>query len=293
MKLTLGYSPCPNDTFIFDALVNKKIDTEGLEFDTVLEDVETLNKWSFEKKLDITKLSYPAFFQNLDKYVLLNSGAALGKGVGPILISNREQGIMNVEEKTIALPGENTTANLLFSFAYPDAKNKIFMRFNKIEDFVLMGSSQVSPPAGGGDLEGAAILGVIIHENRFTYQQKGLHKITDLGEYWEEKMKAPIPLGGIAVKRSIDKEISLKIDKLIRKSIEFAFSNYPLITEYVKQYSQEMSEDVMRQHIELYVNDFSIDLGNNGKKAIEALYKVAATQLPISSIQSSSELLLS
>ena len=291
MKLTLGYSPCPNDTFIFDALVNKKIDAEGLEFDVVLEDVETLNQWSFEKKLDITKLSYPAFFQNLDKYVLLNSGAALGKGVGPILISNKEPGIMNVEEKTIALPGEYTTANLLFSFAYPVAKNKIFMRFNKIEDFVLMGSSQVSPV--GGDLEGAANFGVIIHENRFTYQQKGLHKITDLGEYWESKMHVPIPLGGIAISRSIDKEMSLKIEALIRKSIEFAFSNYPFITDYVKQHSQEMSEDVMRQHIELYVNNFSVDLGSDGKQAIETLYKIATTQLPISPLQSSSDLFLS
>jgi 1,4-dihydroxy-6-naphthoate synthase len=291
MKLTLGFSPCPNDTFIFDALVNKKINTEGLEFDTVLEDVETLNKWSFEKKLTITKLSYPAFFQNLDKYVLLNSGAALGRGVGPLLISNKEQGIMNIEEKTIALPGENTTANLLFSFAYPDAKNKIFMRFDKIEDFVLNDSTQTSP--GGGGLVGAAAFGVIIHENRFTYQQKGLHKVADLGEYWEKKMNTPIPLGGIAVKRSMDQETSLKIDRLIRKSIEFAFSNYPLITEYVKHHSQEMREDVMRQHIELYVNNFSIDLGNDGKKAIETLYKIAATQLPVSSIQSSSELFLS
>ena len=291
MKLTIGFSPCPNDTFIFDALVNRKIDTEGLEFEVLLEDVETLNKWSFEKKLDITKLSYPAFFQNLDKYVLLNSGAALGKGVGPILISNKEQGIMNVEEKTIALPGENTTANLLFSFAYPNASNKIFMRFDKIENFVLNESTKASPFGGG--LVGAVVLGVIIHENRFTYRQKGLHKVTDLGEYWEEKMKAPIPLGGIAVKRSIDNEISLKIDRLIRKSIEFAFSNYPLITAYVKQHSQEMSEDVMRQHIELYVNNFSIDLGNDGKQAIETLYKVAATQFPASPIQSSSELFLS
>ena len=291
MKLTLGFSPCPNDTFIFDALVNKKIDTEGLEFDTVLEDVETLNKWSFEKKLTITKLSYPAFFQNLDKYVLLNSGAALGRGVGPLLISNKEQGKMNVEEKTIALPGENTTANLLFSFAYPDAKNKIFMRFDQIEDFVLNDSAQTSP-AGRG-LVGAAAFGVIIHENRFTYQQKGLHKVADLGEYWEKKMNTPIPLGGIGVKRSIDQETSLKINRLIRKSIEFAFSNYPLITDYVKQHSQEMSEDVMRQHIELYVNNFSIDLGNDGKQAIDTLYKIAATQLPVSSIQSSSELFLS
>ncbi|HET9433758.1 MAG TPA: MqnA/MqnD/SBP family protein, partial [Chitinophagaceae bacterium] len=146
MKLTLGYSPCPNDTFIFDALVNKKIDAEGLEFDVVLEDVETLNQWSFEKKLDITKLSYPAFFQNLDKYVLLNSGAALGKGVGPLLISkqNIQHATFNFQQATIALPGKNTTANLLFSFAYPAAKKRVFMRFDKIEDFVLNKSSKVS-----------------------------------------------------------------------------------------------------------------------------------------------------
>ena len=280
MKLTLGFSPCPNDTFIFDALVNKKIDTEGLEFDVVLEDVETLNKWSFENKLDITKLSYPAFFQNLGKYVLLNSGAALGKGVGPLLISkqNIQHSTLNFQQAKIALPGKNTTANLLFSFAYPEAKNKKHMIFSAIEESVLNEQTE---------------LGVIIHENRFTYQQKGLHKVTDLGEYWEEKMKAPIPLGGIAVKRSIEKETSLKIDRLIRKSIEFAFSNYPLITDYVKQHSQEMSEDVMRQHIELYVNNFSIDLGNDGKQAIETLYKIAAIQLPVSSVQSSSELFLS
>jgi len=280
MKLTLGYSPCPNDTFIFDALVNKKIDAEGLEFDVVLEDVETLNKWSFEKKLAITKLSYPAFFQNLEKYILLNSGAALGKGVGPLLISkqNIQHSTFNFQQATIALPGKNTTANLLFSFAYPEAKNKKHMIFSAIEESVINEQTE---------------LGVIIHENRFTYQQKGLHKVTDLGEYWEIKMKAPIPLGGIAVSRSIDKKISLKIDRLIRNSIEFAFSNYPLITDYVKQHSQEMSEDVMRQHIELYVNNFSIDLGNAGKQAIETLYKVAATQLPVSSIQSSSELFLS
>jgi 1,4-dihydroxy-6-naphthoate synthase len=279
MKFTLGYSPCPNDTFIFDALVNKKIDSEGLEFDVILEDVETLNQWSFDGKLDITKLSYPAFFQNLDKYVLLNSGAALGKGVGPILISkDPEHQTSNLKHQTIALPGENTTANLLFTFAYPEAIKKTFIRFDKIEDSVLAGKTD---------------LGVIIHENRFTYQQKGLHKATDLGEYWEEKMHVPIPLGGIALKRLIDKTISLKVDKLIRRSIEFAFSNYPMITGYVKQHSQEMSEDVMRQHIDLYVNDFSIDLGNDGKQAIKTLYKVAATQLSVSPVQSSSDLFLS
>jgi 1,4-dihydroxy-6-naphthoate synthase len=259
MKLTLGFSPCPNDTFIFDVLINNKIDSEGLEFDVVLEDVETLNQWAFEGKLDITKLSYPAFFKNLDKYVLLNSGAALGKGVGPLLISKSkiENRKSEIEKMSIALPGKNTTANLLFSFAYPEAKNKTYMIFSAIENAVLNEETD---------------LGVIIHENRFTYQQKGLHKVKDLGEYWEEKMNVPIPLGGIAIKRTIDRTISLQVDKLIRKSIEFAFNNYPTITDYVKHHSQEMSETVMRQHIDLYVNDFSIDLRTEGKKAITVLY---------------------
>jgi 1,4-dihydroxy-6-naphthoate synthase len=272
MKLTLGFSPCPNDTFIFDALVNNKIDTGGLEFDTVPEDVETLNQWSFEGKLDITKLSFPAFFRDSDKYILLNSGAALGKGAGPLLISKSEVKWENskIENTVIALPGENTTANLLFSFAYPVAKNKIFMRFDKIEDYVLSGSPQA--PSIGGAL--GEVLGVIIHENRFTYQQKGLFKVLDLGEYWEEKMKTPVPLGGIAVKKSIGKKISLQIEKLIRKSLEYAFHNYPLITDYVKLHAQEMSEQVMRQHIELYVNNYSLNLGAEGKKAIETLYRI-------------------
>ena len=258
MKLTIGFSPCPNDTFIFDALVNKKIDSEGLEFDTVLEDVETLNRWSFEGKLDITKLSYPAYFHNLDKYVLLNSGAALGKGVGPLLISKKNDPNKKIEDSFIALPGENTTANLLFSFAYPNAKRKKFMIFSEIEDAVLKGETD---------------LGVIIHENRFTYQQKGLHKVMDLGEYWQEQMQSPIPLGGIAIKRSIGVETARMAERLIRKSIEFAFTNYPLVTDYVKQHSQEMAEDVMRQHIELYVNDYSLDLGEDGKKAISVLFE--------------------
>jgi 1,4-dihydroxy-6-naphthoate synthase len=276
MKFSLGFSPCPNDTFIFDALVNKKIDTEGLEFEVVLEDVETLNQWAYEGRLDISKLSFPSFFQNIDNYILLNSGAALGKGVGPLLISkqNIQHSTFNIQQSSIALPGKNTTANLLFSFAYPDAKNKIFMRFDTIENYVLHSASEASPVEGG--LERA--LGVIIHENRFTYRQKGLYKVKDLGEHWEEKMKTPIPLGGIAIKRTMDKLISLKVEKMIRKSIEFAFANYPLITDYIKINSQEMSEDVMRQHIELYVNDFSVDLGAEGKLAIETLYSVFSEQ---------------
>jgi 1,4-dihydroxy-6-naphthoate synthase len=271
LNFIIGFSPCPNDTFIFDALVNKRIDTEGIGFEPVLEDVETLNQWALQGKLDITKLSFPAFFQSLDKYVLLNSGSALGKGVGPLLVSASE--VRNqkseIENSTIALPGKNTTANLLFSFAYPEANNKIFMRFDKIEDFVLNESSQTSSLEGLGEA-----LGVIIHENRFTYRQKGLHKVLDLGEYWEQKMKLPIPLGGIVIKRSIDRSISVQVDKLIRRSLEYAFDKYPVITDYVKQHSQTMSEEVMRQHIDLYVNNYSLDPGSAGKKAIETLHKV-------------------
>ena len=268
MKVSLGFSPCPNDTFIFDALVNHKIDTEGLEFETVLEDVETLNQWALQGKLDITKLSFPAFFQSLDKYVLLNAGSALGKGVGPLLISNNEQGTPNdeINHFSIAIPGINTTANLLLSFAFPHAKNKIPMIFSAIEDAVLAGQADA---------------GVIIHENRFTYRQKGLHKIMDLGEYWEEKMKLPVPLGGIAAKRRLPEDRIKKTDRLIRKSIEYAFANYPLITDYVKLHSQSMSKDVMRQHIELYVNSFSLDLSEEGKKAVEKLYEIFLTSQPL------------
>ena len=262
MNLSLGFSPCPNDTFIFDALVNKKIDTGSIEFKPVLEDVETLNKWALEGRLDITKLSFPAFFQSLDKYVLLNAGSALGKGVGPLLVS-RNSYEAKVENASIALPGANTTANLLFSFAFPDVSKKKFMIFSAIEDAVVNGETD---------------LGVIIHENRFTYRQKGLHKVLDLGEYWEEKMKVPIPLGGIAMKRTVDPSTIVKVDQLIRKSLEFAFDNYPSVTDYVKQHSQTMSEEVMRQHIDLYVNNYSIDLGTDGKNAILALQKVFARQ---------------
>jgi len=260
MKLTLGFSPCPNDTFIFDALVNNKIDTGGLEFETVLEDVETLNLWALEGKLDITKLSFPAFFQSLDNYVLLHAGSALGKGVGPLLIAkNAQETDLKITDQSIAIPGINTTANLLLSFAFPAATNKIPMIFSAIEDAVLTGKTN---------------LGVIIHENRFTYQQKGLHKIMDLGENWEEKMTSPIPLGGIAISQSIKRSTALKVNELIRKSLEYAFSNYPTITGYVKQHSQEMSEEVMKQHIDLYVNNFSIDLGSEGTEAINTLYTV-------------------
>lgn len=261
MAFTLGFSPCPNDTFIFDALVNHKIDTEGIEVNAVLEDVETLNRWALAGKLDITKLSFPAFFQSLNDYILLDSGSALGKGVGPLLITKNKNQLTEseVNHATVALPGKNTTANLLFSFAYPQAVKKQFIIFSGIEDAVLSSKTD---------------LGVIIHENRFTYQQKGLNKVIDLGEYWETKMNAPIPLGGIAIKRTIEPAQAKRINKLIRKSLDYAFAHYPFITDYVKEHSQEMSEDVMRKHIELYVNNYSLELGNDGRKAIEILHSV-------------------
>jgi 1,4-dihydroxy-6-naphthoate synthase len=259
MTLTLGFSPCPNDTFIFDALVNNKIDTGGLQFDVILEDVQTLNSEALQGKLDITKLSYGVLPLVLEKYIVLNSGSALGSGVGPLLISHNEQGTRNIEENTIAIPGEHTTAHLLFSLAYPAAKKKIFLRYDEIENFVLEGKG----------------LGVIIHENRFTYADKGLQKITDLGDYWEKETGKPIPLGGIVIKHSIDTEIKIQVDKLIRKSIEYAYSNhYKELTDYVKKHSQEMSEAVMRKHIDLYVNNYSINLGEAGKDAVQKLLTV-------------------
>ena len=265
MQLSLGFSPCPNDTFIFDALVNKKIDTEGLAFDVHLEDVQTLNNWAKSDRLNISKISYGVLPLITKNYVVLDSGGALGKGVGPLLITNDELRNNSIDESTIAIPGENTTAHFLFSLAYPNAKNKQFKTFNEIEDFVLTGEG----------------LGVIIHENRFTYQSKGLHKIVDLGDYWERATGAPIPLGGIVAQRNLPVEIIRKADRLIRKSIEYAFEHSKdILPDYIKLHSQEMSEDVMHQHINLYVNNYSVSLGEEGRKAVHHLLKVFKDQYP-------------
>jgi len=260
MTLSIGFSPCPNDTFIFDALVNKKIDTEGFTFEPVLEDVQTLNEWALQGKLDVTKISYGVLPLLLKNYIVLNAGGALGKGVGPLLIT-KQAGAENkdVNEMTIAIPGEHTTAHMLFSLAFPKATKKKFMVFSAIEDAVL-----------NGDVDA----GVIIHENRFTYQQKGLHKLVDLGEYWEKQTGNPIPLGGIVMKKTFDTALQHKVDGLIKRSLEYAFENYPLITDYVKQHSQEMSESVMRQHIDLYVNNYSLQLGADGKAAVNTFLHI-------------------
>jgi 1,4-dihydroxy-6-naphthoate synthase len=261
MTLTLGFSPCPNDTFIFDALVNGKIDTEGFSFVPHLEDIQTLNAWAPEARLDITKLSFPAFFPQTAQYSALNSGAALGKGVGPLLVAKKSIAIEKLADHTIAIPGEATTANFLLGYAFPAVKNKVSLLFSSIENAVCNGEVD---------------LGVIIHENRFTYQQKGLHKICDLGEIWESREQSPIPLACIAIKKQLPTEIRQKVDQLIRQSVLYAFQNYPQLPPYVTSHAQAMEEDVMRKHIELYVNNYSISLGKEGKAAIAKFYALYA-----------------
>lgn len=260
MELTLGFSPCPNDTFIFDAMVNNKIDTKGLKFNTRLEDVETLNKWALEGKLDITKLSYGVLPKVLHQYELLNSGSALGRGCGPLLIAKKPIDKANIKNCKIAIPGINTTANLLFSTAFPEAKNKEILVFSDIENAVL---------------DGRVDAGVIIHENRFTYQQRGLVKIIDLGEYWERTTGSPIPLGGIVIRKSLPAELKQQVDKLIHDSLQESFKHYPTLSPFITSHAQEMEESVMRQHIELYVNDFSLDLGEAGRAAVDKLMAAA------------------
>ncbi len=260
MNFSLGFSPCPNDCFIFDALVHKKIDTQGIDFSVVMEDVEALNNRAFRQDLDITKLSYHAFLYLTDHYALLNSGSALGFNCGPLLVKDAHTTIADINTASIAIPGKYTTANFLLSLAFPKATNKKETLFSDIEGAVL--SQQVDA-------------GLLIHENRFTYQQKGLEKIMDLGEFWESLIHAPIPLGGIVVKRSIDPELQRTIDRLVRQSVEFAFANPESCMDYVKEHAQEMDEEVMKKHIALYVNAFSVDLGETGRRAVELLFKKA------------------
>jgi 1,4-dihydroxy-6-naphthoate synthase len=266
MKLTIGFSPCPNDTFIFDALIHHKIDTEGLDFEVFYDDVETLNQKAFRGELDITKLSYHAFAYAADKYVLLDAGSALGFGVGPLLICKgnaeelHEQLTAHHLPLTIGIPGKYTTANFLLSLAFPDATNKQELVFSDIENAVL---------------DGRIDIGLIIHENRFTYQDKGLHKILDLGDYWEKRTDCAIPLGGIVANRNLPLDVQHKINRVIRRSVEFAFANPKSGLEYIRSHAQEMSEEVMYKHIELYVNKFSVDLGVEGKKAVKLLFDTA------------------
>jgi 1,4-dihydroxy-6-naphthoate synthase len=259
-KLSIGFSPCPNDTFIFDAMVHGKVDTEGLSFEYFLSDVEDLNQRAFREELDITKLSYFAYAFVAGNYQLLNSGSALGYKCGPLLISKKNIDLSEINNCTIAIPGKYTTANFLFSTAFPEATNKKEFLFSEIENAILTDKVDA---------------GVIIHENRFTYNEKGLIKLIDLGEYWEEQTKMPIPLGGIAVKRSLPENLKKKIDRIIKRSVEFAFENPRSASDFIKANAQEMNDEVMYKHIGLYVNKFSIDLGIDGKQAVNTMYQTA------------------
>jgi 1,4-dihydroxy-6-naphthoate synthase len=260
MTLTLGFSPCPNDCFIFDAIVHRRIDLEGLDFSVRLADVEALNQSAFEGEADITKLSFHAYAYCADKYVLLDAGSALGRNCGPLLISRRPIAAAEVTAGAlrIAIPGKYTTANFLMGLAFPAAQDKSPILFSEIEPAVAAGRYDA---------------GLIIHENRFTYEQKGLRKIIDLGEFWEGETGAPIPLGGIVIRRDLPDAVKQTVNRVLRASVEYAFAHPDASRRYVREHAQEMSEEVMYKHIDLYVNQFSVDLGPEGRRAVELLFE--------------------
>jgi 1,4-dihydroxy-6-naphthoate synthase len=260
MKLTLGFSPCPNDTFIFDAMVHGRIDTEGLEFDYFLADVEELNRRAFSGNVDITKMSYHAYAYAANNYLILDSGSALGRKNGPLLISKRHINPHELKDKLIAIPGKYTTANLLLGIAWPDALNKKEYIFSDIESALL--NDEVDA-------------GLIIHETRFTYHKKGLLKIADMGEYWEKLTGMPIPLGAIVINRSVPEEISLIVNRVLKRSLEYAYKDSIASFDFVVNNAQEMNKNVMNNHIKLFVNDFTLKLGNEGRAAIEKLFSLA------------------
>jgi 1,4-dihydroxy-6-naphthoate synthase len=261
--ITLGYSPCPNDCFMFDAMVHHRIDTEGLTFEVHLEDVESLNRRAVERKnemFDFSKLSYHAYLYAKDQLVLLQSGSALGNHCGPLLITPHQQLTEETfgAKNSVVIPGKYTTAHMLFNYRFPNHPTKTEKVFHEIEDALLQQQFDA---------------GVIIHENRFTYQQKGLHKIIDLGDYWESSTGLPIPLGGIFANKSLDAELIHKFERVLKRSIQYAFNNPDASSDYVRCHAQEMDAEVMKQHIELYVNGYSLDLGEKGNRAIEMLEK--------------------
>lgn len=265
--ISLGFSPCPNDTFIFDAMVNQQLDTGGLIFDCCLEDVETLNQWAFEGRLAMTKLSYNTMLQVSDKYALLDAGSALGRGVGPLVVAREPVAQESLSEffkkARIAIPGKNTTANLLFSLAFPDAVHKTEVLFSEIEEQVNAGVYDA---------------GLVIHESRFTYQQKGLFRLLDMGDWWEQHFGTAIPLGGIALRRDMAPGTGRQLERLIRESLAMSWANYPKLSAYVQEHAQEMEASVMRQHIDLYVNEYTRTLGDVGRAAILKLFKEAAAK---------------
>jgi 1,4-dihydroxy-6-naphthoate synthase len=260
MKLTLGFSPCPNDTFIFDAMVHGRIDTEGLEFDYSLADVEELNRRALASEVDITKISCHAYPYIAYKYLILDSGSALGYHNGPLLISKHMIKPTDLINSKIAIPGKLTTANLLLSIAWPEVTNKIEYHFSDIEKALV--TEEVDA-------------GLIIHETRFTYHKKGLHKIQDMGEYWEKLTGQPIPLGSIVIKRDVPDDIAEKVNRILRKSLEYAYKDSFASYDFVSMNAKEMDSTVMNNHIKLYVNEFTLNLGRKGREAINTLFSIA------------------
>jgi 1,4-dihydroxy-6-naphthoate synthase len=261
MKFTLGFSPCPNDTFIFDAMVHGRIDTEGLEFEYFLADVEELNRKAMAADVDITKISFHAYAYVTGSYLILDSGSALGHRNGPLLISKHQLNVSELTSKKIAIPGNYTTANLLLSIAWPEATNKTAYLFSDIEDALIRDEVDA---------------GLIIHETRFTYEKRGLKKIADLGEYWENLTGLPIPLGTIVIKRSIPEDIALKINRILRRSLEYAMNDSTASYDFISVNAREMDSTVMNKHIKLFVNEYSLSLGNKGKEAIKYLFRISA-----------------
>ncbi|MBK9391637.1 MAG: 1,4-dihydroxy-6-naphthoate synthase [Bacteroidetes bacterium] len=269
MKLTLGFSPCPNDTFIFDAMVHGRIDTEGIEFEYFLADVEELNQRAMASEVDITKISFHAYAYVASDYLILDSGSALGRGNGPLLISKHPLDVSDLPLKRIAIPGKYTTANLLFSIAWPDAVNKTEYLFSDIEN---------------GLLREEVDAGLIIHETRFTFEKRGLIKIADMGEYWENLTGKPIPLGAIVIKRSVPEEMALKVNRILRRSLEYAMKDSTASYEFVSGHAREMDRAVMDSHIKLYVNEFTLNLGKEGKDAVRSLFSIASDKRVIPSV---------
>ncbi len=258
-KLSLGFSPCPNDTFIFYGLVHGKIDvldSSGMSFaQPVLEDVEQLNLWAMDKKLDVTKLSFHALGHVLDEYCLLSAGSALGRGCGPLLVAGSSIPVEKLSEMTIAIPGKLTTAAMLLKMFLPDCHRLVEMRFDRIMAAIKNGEVDA---------------GVIIHESRFTYGELGFLCLQDLGQWWEQSTGLPIPLGCIAARRSLGKERIQAIDQAIRASLEYSFAHPDESLSYIRSHSQELEPEIVRSHIQLYVNEFSRDLGGEGEAAVKA-----------------------
>lgn len=251
--LSLGFSPCPNDTFIFHALVHGLVPEAPVFTPPRLEDVETLNRLALAGRLDVSKLSFHALGHVLDQYLLLGAGAALGRGCGPLLVAREPIAPTRLAGRRLAVPGRYTTAAMLLGLFAPACRNPEVIRFD-----------QIMPALVRGEIDA----GVIIHESRFTYRDHGLVLLADLGAWWEESSGLPIPLGGIAARRSLGKERLTAIEQAIRQSVEAAFADPARAMPYIRRHAGELDERVLRSHIELYVNDFSIELGAEGRAAI-------------------------